>query len=78
VQRLEQERPRHVVSPDVVLDVERSVGRVREERARRERIAAVGEDGDAGLGRVLVDQSSGRLGEAALGGFSDRQGRTSD
>jgi hypothetical protein len=66
--RLEQQGPRHVVAPEVVLRVQRPLGRVGQEDAGRERAAAVGQRDHAGPAGVRLDERRDHPAEPRVSG----------
>ena len=73
-QRLEQEDTGNVVMPDVVLDVERALGRLDQKCPRSESAAAAGERVNSRQLRVCGHAGTDRLGELAVGSVLDHVG----
>ena len=66
--RGEQQHAGHVLAPDVVLEIERTFGGIRQQHAGCECIATVAQLDDAGLPRVKPRTGRDRAAEPGLGG----------
>src|SRR5438105_9123493 len=63
---LEEQAARQVIMTDVVLHVERMLGGIGEEHARRKRVASIAQRNDAALPGVIPDERQHGLAESRL------------
>ena len=69
VQGFEQQRARHVLFPDVILNIQRPLGDLRQARPRGKGIARIRQQINSGEARMCFEQGRDRFSEARIGGI---------
>src|SRR6266404_9177526 len=73
-QGLEQQGTRHVVVPDVILNIKRTLGALCQQRPRSKRIARIGQRVDTRDSWMRVDHRSNRLAKLGITGVEESCG----